>query len=109
MLFDEFHSSLPLNSMLQYMDGYPLELPCRYANKQACYTEAYIISNLPLEKQYVSEQHEKPEAWDALLRRINCVRVFDLDGSHKDYTVHEYFHPCTTPTFEQIEIDDCPF
>lgn len=89
--------------------GYPLELPCRYANKQACYTEAYIISNLPLEKQYVSEQHEKPEAWDALLRRINCVRVFDLDGSHKDYTVHEYFHPCTTPTFEQIEIDDCPF
>lgn len=69
----------------------------------------YIISNLPLEKQYVSEQHEKPEAWDALLRRINCVRVFDLDGSHKDYTVHEYFHPCTTPTFEQIEIDDCPF
>ena len=109
MLFDEFHSSLPLNSMLQYLDGYPLELPCRYANKQACYTEAYIISNLPLEKQYVSEQHEKPEAWDALLRRINCVRVFDLDGSHKDYTVHEYFHPCTTPTFEQIEIDDCPF
>lgn len=105
MLFDEFHSSLPLNSMLQYLDGYPLELPCRYANKQACYTEAYIISNLPLEKQYVSEQHEKPEAWDALLRRINCVRVFDLDGSHKDYTVHEYFHPCTTPTFEQIEID----
>lgn len=95
--------------MLQYLDGYPLELPCRYANKQACYTEAYIISNLPLEKQYVSEQHEKPEAWDALLRRINCVRVFDLDGSHKDYTVHEYFHPCTTPTFEQIEIDDCPF
>ena len=59
MLFDEFHSSLPLNSMLQYLDGYPLELPCRYANKQACYTEAYIISNLPLEKQYVSEQHEK--------------------------------------------------
>ena len=36
MLFDEFHSSLPLNSMLQYLDGYPLELPCRYANKQAC-------------------------------------------------------------------------
>ncbi|MFR5929940.1 MAG: hypothetical protein ACLUGI_04780 [Subdoligranulum sp.] len=29
MLFDEFHSSLPLNSMLQYLDGYPLELPCR--------------------------------------------------------------------------------
>lgn len=110
ILFTE--SQVPYNGTIcqdSLIYGYPLELPCRYANKQACYTEAYIISNLPLEKQYVSEQHEKPEAWDALLRRINCVRVFDLDGSHKDYTVHEYFHPCTTPTFEQIEIDDCPF
>lgn len=39
ILFDEFHNSLPLVNMLQYLDGYPLELPCRYANKQACYTE----------------------------------------------------------------------
>lgn len=27
MLFDEFHSSLPLNSMLQYLDGYPWNYP----------------------------------------------------------------------------------
>lgn len=39
ILFDEFHGNLPLVNMLQYLDGYPLELPCRYANKQACYTE----------------------------------------------------------------------
>lgn len=35
------------------LDGYPLELPCRYANKQACYTEVYLVSNLPLERRTV--------------------------------------------------------
>lgn len=109
ILFDEFHSSLALNCMLQYLDGYPIELPCRYANKQACYTEAYIVSNLPLEKQYTIEQHEKPETWAAFLRRINRVRVFDADGSYKDYTVHDYFHPNTEPDFVQVDLDDCPF
>lgn len=109
ILFDEFHSSLSLNCMLQYLDGYPIELPCRYANKQACYTEAYIVSNLPLEKQYTIEQQEKPETWAAFLRRINRVRVFDADGSYKDYTVHDYFHPNTEPDFVQVDLDDCPF
>ena len=50
LLFDEFRSSLPLADMLKYLDGYPLMLPCRYADKVACFTEVYIISNIPLEQ-----------------------------------------------------------
>lgn len=109
ILFDEFHTSLPLNNMLQYLDGYPLELPCRYANKQACYTQAYIVSNLPLERQYVTEQREKAETWAALLRRINRVRIFKADGSHKDYSIDEYFKLCAENDFEEISIEGCPF
>ena len=52
IVFDEFRSSLPLSDMLCYLDGYPLTLPCRYANRVACYTKVYILSNIPLDKQY---------------------------------------------------------
>jgi hypothetical protein len=35
VVFEEFRSSLKIQDMLNYLDGYPLELPCRYANKIA--------------------------------------------------------------------------
>lgn len=56
-----------------YLDGYPLELPCRYANKIACYTKVYIITNIALIDQYVSIQNEHIETWKAFKRRINRV------------------------------------
>ena len=62
ILFDEFRSSLPLTEMLCYLDGYPVPLPCRYADRMACYTEVYIISNIPLEKQYPNVQLETMRA-----------------------------------------------
>lgn len=71
MLFDEFRSSLPLADMLKYLEGYPLMLPCRYADKAACYTEVYIISNIPLEQQYPNVQAEEPASYAAFLRRIH--------------------------------------
>lgn len=71
ILFDEFRSSLPIGDMLIYLDGYPVALPCRYADKQACYSTVYIISNIPLEQQYRNIQIEQPATWAALLRRIS--------------------------------------
>lgn len=71
ILFDEFRSSLPLADMLKYLEGYPLMLPARYADKVACFTEIYIISNIPLEKQYPNIQLDEPTSWDAFKRRIH--------------------------------------
>jgi len=48
-------------------------LPCRYANKVACYTKVYLISNIPLEKQYTNIQLDCPKTWDAFLARIDHV------------------------------------
>lgn len=73
ILFDEFRSSLPLTEMLCYLDGYPVPLPCRYADRMACYTEVYIISNIPLEKQYPNVQLEEPASFDAFKRRLTSV------------------------------------
>ena len=72
ILFDEFRSSIPLTEMLSYLDGYPISLPCRYADKTACYTAVYIVSNIPLEKQYPNVQLLEPSSWQAFLRRIDC-------------------------------------
>ena len=73
IVFDEFRSSLPLSDMLCYLDGYPLTLPCRYANRVACYTKVYILSNIPLDKQYPNVQLEEPASFDALKRRLTSV------------------------------------
>lgn len=73
ILFDEFRSSLPLSAMLTYLDGYPIELPCRYANKVACFTKVYLISNIPLEQQYPNVQLDEPASWKAFLRRFTNV------------------------------------
>lgn len=74
IVFEEFRSSLRIGDMLNYTDGYPLELPCRYANKFACYTKVYIISNVPLSQQYSQLQIDNYESFRAFLRRITEVR-----------------------------------
>lgn len=73
ILFDEFRSSLPISDMLKYLDGYPLMLPCRYADKVACYTKVYVVSNIAFLSQYPNVQTEEPETWEAFRRRFGSV------------------------------------
>lgn len=89
ILFEEFRSSLKIQDMLNYLDGYPLELPCRYTNKIACYENVYIVTNIPLEKQYEEMQKNYSETWQALLRRINQV-VIMKEKKSDIYSVGEY-------------------
>lgn len=81
IIFEEFRSSLKIQDMLNYLDGYPCELSARYNNKTACYLEVYIISNILLEQQYVNIQAESPATWEAFLRRIHQV-IFYQDAEH---------------------------
>ncbi len=71
IMFEEFRSSLRIEDMLKYLDGYPCELPCRYANKTACYTKVYFTTNIPLEGQYRNIKHDQPKTWQAFIRRIH--------------------------------------
>lgn len=80
LCLDEFRSSLQIGDMLDYLDGYPLALPARYANRQACYETVYIISNIDLKEQYVNVQEKEPETWRAFLRRIHHVVEYRKDG-----------------------------
>lgn len=73
IIFEEFRSSLAIGYMLNFLDGYPIDLPCRYSNKVACYTNVFIISNISLEQQYPNVQVDNPETWAAFCRRIHHV------------------------------------
>ena len=90
--FDEFRSGIRIGDILQYADIYPVELPARYANKYACYNIVYIISNWPLEEQYKEVQITSPESWNAFLRRIHEVRIYNSDGTIEVYdSVDKYY------------------
>lgn len=101
VVFEEFRSSLRLEDMLKYLDGYPVEFPARYNNKQACFTKVYIISNIDLRNQYRFVQQDEPMSWNAFLRRIQLVKVFTgetvLEMETQKY-LRDYFpFFCKTP------------
>ena len=81
LVFEEFREQLPISSMLNYLDIYPLQLPARYHDRVACYTTIYITSNISLEEQYRDIQRCQPETWKAFLRRIHNVIEFMSDGT----------------------------
>lgn len=100
IMFEEFNSSINIRQMLVVLDGYPCMLPCRYHHRVAAFTKVFILSNLPLEKQYVDIQRDTPEVWEAFLRRIHKVKHYHVDGSVTVYdSVEKYlkreesFHP----------------
>ena len=92
LCFDEFSDGVPIRDMLKYLDGYPLELPCRYANRWAAYTQVFILSNSALDEQYKSEQFDHPELWHALLRRLTTVQQFLPDGKKLHYTITDDYN-----------------
>lgn len=91
LLLDEYNSNFKLRELLNYLDGYPLMLPCRYANRVACYTKVYIISNLNLTQQYPEEQHRDAATFAALLRRIHKVICFTGINQFTEYETTDYF------------------
>lgn len=106
ILFDEFASSFRIQDMNNYLDGYPLALPARYSNKQACYDRVFIVSNLDLRDQYSLVRINQYEVWSAFIRRIHKVIRFYADGTKQEYQTHDYLYgsgtwnelPDDTPT-----------
>tara|TARA_Y100001954_G_C15797401_1_gene598371 strand:+ start:661 stop:1692 length:1032 start_codon:yes stop_codon:yes gene_type:complete len=82
LVFEEFRNSLKIQDMLNYLDGYPVELPARYANKLAQFETIYILSNWSLLEQYPNQQMNHPSTFRALLRRIDTYGTVIGEGSN---------------------------
>lgn len=75
VLFDDFDSyRIRLNDLLKWLDIYPLELPCRYSNKIACYTKVFITSNFSPQQLWHDDYRYNRVLYDALMRRIHDVK-----------------------------------
>lgn len=85
LLLDEYSNNFKIRDLLNFLDGYPLNLPCRYTNRVACYTKVYIISNLCLSRQYPDMQFDSPATFSALLRRIRRVIHYTDFGQFISY------------------------
>lgn len=90
LIFEEFRGGLKHGDMLNYLDGYPLLLPCRYFNRQACFTRVFILTNIPPDSQYLNVDMESREAF---FRRIHKVIEFGENGRHTEWpSVYAYIH-----------------
>ncbi len=89
IVFDEFRGDIPISAMLNYLDGHPCDLPCRYHNKKALWTRVFIISNIPLQYQYKGEFIDSA-TMNAFLRRINSVICFRRGATPKEEKVPIY-------------------
>lgn len=104
LCLDEFRSSLMIGDMLDYLDGYPLALPARYANRQACFETVYIISNISLTEQYPNIQVNEPETWKAFLRRIHHVIEYRQSGPPIDHgNATDYIFPPPPPVPDWVK------
>lgn len=113
LCLDEFCSSLLIGDMLDYLDGYPLALPARYANRQACFEKVYIISNIDLTEQYPNVQTNEPATWEAFLRRIHRVIEYRKAGEPIDHgPAFAYIYPLPPEWVreaEEAEQEELPF
>lgn len=109
IVFEEFYSSnWHLSDMLNYLDIYPIKLPSRYANKQACYTKVFINSNVPPDVHYSEVQKKHKDKWQAFCRRIHKVEYFKSEtdivvyNSVDEYLNREEWVPLEKYTQEQL-------
>ncbi len=73
MIFDNFIGQIPLDTMQYFLGKYPAMLPARYADKTACYTDVYIISDIPPDLLYfkplvfADSRHKQEESEELVL------------------------------------------
>nr|WDW25921.1 MAG: replication-associated protein [Canine stool-associated circular virus] len=73
VLFDDFRGTVPLHTMLKWLDGYPVQVPVHGGSMYLCATRIFITSNVPPEELYKNcDQRSR----DAFMRRINTVKHF---------------------------------
>lgn len=105
ILFDEYRSSFELKDMLNYLDGYPINLPARYCNRVACYTTVYIVSNLPIHAQHTYIQNNEYVSWLAFLRRIKDITYYETAEKHFTYEIDKNSYYLKSTNEIRWEID----
>lgn len=99
LCMDEFRGQIPFYQLMNYLDGYKIQIPCRYSNAYALWSEVHIFTVIPLEMLYKAmvEENRSVDTIDQLKRRITMVvyhyrengeyKTFELSG--ENYTNYD--------------------
>ncbi len=90
VVLDEYKGELPYRMLLNLMEGYRLQIHCRYNNVYALYSELHITSIFSPEeafKHMVGEDEQSTDPIKQLLRRITTIvyHYKDEDGNYCEY------------------------
>ena len=116
MVFEEFSGQIDLQSMLKYLDPYPLALEVKGGTEPAMYRLVIITSNTPIDAWYTiaDEFRDRPgdptaittakrrriDALGALWDRLGYKPISRTNGSFYEYTLEENLG---IPICEQIK------
>lgn len=84
LFMDEFKGNMQFQKLLNYLDVYPTQVHCRYANAYALWTEVHITSVFPPEEAYrfmVDEEMQSTDKIIQLKRRIGTMVYHYREGS----------------------------
>lgn len=73
IIFEEYQDSLPFLTLNHYLQNYPFKVGSNPNKKSACYTKVYIVSDIPVQKQYANEQVNFDNYTHLFLDKINSI------------------------------------
>ena len=91
LLLDNFQSSLYIDDLISLLDIFPMYLPARFYDRYSVYEYVYLLSVLPLEKQYRDVQRHYPLKWNALINKISKIIEIKETGEVVEHEKERYF------------------
>jgi hypothetical protein len=89
LVMDEFKGNMRFGELLNYLDGYKIQIHCRYANAFALWSEVHITSIYAPDEVYefmVDSNNRNRDRVQQLLRRIDKIIYHYIDhGEYKQY------------------------
>lgn len=91
LCMDEFRGQLKYSILMNYLDGYKIQVPCRYSNSYALWEEIHIFTVVPPELVYekMVSEHQNIDTYEQLKRRINYV-VYHWKETEKEKEEYLY-------------------
>lgn len=95
LCLDEFRGGFRYAFLLQILDKYKMQIPCRYQNSFMLWNEVHIFTVIPPELIYKNmvQENRDIDVYAQLARRINEIVYHWNEGTYDDPILHEYVMP----------------
>ena len=86
LYMDEFRGQMRFAQLMNYLDGYKVQIPCRYANAYALWDIVHITTILPPEMVYQNmvDNNRSIDTYEQLRRRIKSV-IYHWKDAEEEY------------------------